>query len=84
MDPKKLLYFASIIENGSFKKAAKQLSISQPALSTSMDRLEHSLGYQLLERSPTGVTPTPLGELLYAHARLIREELELADKRLRG
>ena len=84
MDPRKLLYFATIVENGSFKKAAKQLSISQPALSTSMDRLEHSLGDQLLERSPTGVTPTPLGELLYAHARLIRDELELAEKRMRG
>ena len=83
MDPKKLLYFATIIENGSFKKAAKRLSISQPALSTSMDRLEHSLGSLLLNRGPTGVTPTPLGELLYAHARLIRNELELAEERMR-
>ena len=84
MDPRKLLYFASVIEHGSFKKAAKQLLISQPALSTSMDRFEHSLGDQLLERGPTGVKPTPLGEVLYAHARLIREELELAEKRIRG
>jgi DNA-binding transcriptional LysR family regulator len=84
MDPRKLLYFASVIENGSFKKAAKQLLISQPALSTSMDRFEQSLGDQLLERSPTGVIPTPLGEVLYAHARLIREELERAEKRLRA
>ncbi|WP_022683535.1 LysR family transcriptional regulator [Sphingobium bisphenolivorans] len=82
MDPRKLLYFASVIEHGSFKKAAKQLLISQPALSTSMDRFEASLGEKLLERSPTGVTPTPLGEVLYAHARLIREELERAERRL--
>jgi DNA-binding transcriptional LysR family regulator len=84
MDPRKLLYLASVIENGSIKKAAKQLLISQPALSTSMDRLEHSLGGQLLERSPAGVTPTPLGELLYAHARLIRDEIELAEQRIRN
>lgn len=84
MDPRKLLYFASIIESGSLKKAAKQLAISQPALSTSIHRLEQSLGEQLLERSPTGVTPTPLGELLYAHARLIRDELALAENRLKG
>ena len=84
MDPRKLLYFATIVENGSFKKAAKQLAISQPALSTSMDRLEQSLGEQLLHRTPTGVTPTSVGELLYAHARFIRDELELAAKRVRG
>lgn len=82
MDPRKLLYLATVIERGSFKKAAKQLSISQPALSTSMDRLEHSIGGQLLNRGPAGVTPTPLGELLYAHARLIRDELELAERRM--
>ena len=84
MDPRKLLYLATVIEHGSFKRAAKQLLISQPALSTSMDRLEHSLGGQLLERGPSGVTPTPLGELLYSHARLIRDELELAERRMRG
>jgi DNA-binding transcriptional LysR family regulator len=84
MDPKKLLYFASVIECGSLKKAAKLLSISQPALSTSISRLEDSLGKKLLERSPSGVTPTPLGELLYSHARLIRDELALAENHVKG
>jgi DNA-binding transcriptional LysR family regulator len=84
MDPRKLLYLATVIEHGSFKKAAKRLHISQPALSTSMDRLEHSLGDRLLERSPAGVTPTPLGEFVYAHARLIRDELELAERHMKG
>ncbi|WP_084302760.1 LysR family transcriptional regulator [Bradyrhizobium sp. WSM2254] len=83
MDPKKLLYLASVIESGSFKKAAKELLMSQPALSCSIDRLEQSLGGQLLERSPIGVKPTPMGELLYAHARLIRDELKLAESRMR-
>lgn len=82
MDPRKLVYFASIIEHGSFNKAAKQLGISQPALSTSMDRLENSLGERLLSRSSTGVAPTPLGEVVYAHARLIRDEVMRAESRL--
>jgi len=84
MDPRKLLYLASIIEYGSFKKAAKHLLVSQPALSTSMDRLEKSLGGKLLERGPTGITPTLLGELLYSHARLIRDEMDLAEKRMQS
>ncbi|RYD19216.1 MAG: LysR family transcriptional regulator [Lysobacteraceae bacterium] len=40
MDPRKLLYFATIVEQGSFNKAAKLLVISQQALSTSMDRFD--------------------------------------------
>lgn len=82
MDPRKLIYLATIIESGSFKKASRQLSVSQPALSTSIDRLERSLGGRLLARSPTGVTPTPLGNVIYAHARLIRDEVQRARSRL--
>ena len=78
MDPRKLLYFVSIVEHGSLKKAAKQLHVSQPALSTSMDRLEASLGNKLLVRSATGVVPMPIGELIFSHARLIKDEIELA------
>ncbi|MGO8077917.1 LysR family transcriptional regulator, partial [Rhizobium leguminosarum] len=48
IDPKKLLYFAAVIEQGSLNRAARKLSVSQPALSTSMDRLEAELGMQLL------------------------------------
>ena len=82
MDPKKLLYFASVVEHGSLNKAASTYSISQPALTASMDRLEAELGMKLLERGPKGVMPTALGEVLYCHARLIREELKLAERDL--
>ncbi|SRR6266550_2718095 len=84
VDPRKLLYLATVIERGSLAKAAKQLAISQPALSKSMDRLESELGIKLLERAPTGITPTTAGEVLYAHARLIREEMNLAETRIQG
>jgi len=82
IDPKKLLYFAAIIEHGSLNRAAKSLDVSQPALSTSMDRLEAALGMQLLDRGPRGIVPTQYGEILYCHARLIREEVELARRDL--
>ncbi|MCZ8259855.1 MAG: LysR family transcriptional regulator, partial [Beijerinckiaceae bacterium] len=82
MDPRKLIYLAAIIEKGSFKKASRELGVSQPALSTSIDRLERSLGGRLLDRSPTGVTPTPLGEVIFAHARLIRDEVQRAKVRV--
>lgn len=79
IDPRKLLYFAAIVEHGSLHKA---LAVSQPALTTSMDRLEADVGMTLLERGPRGITPTTCGEILYCHARLIREEIELARREL--
>lgn len=82
IDPRKLLYFASIIDHGSLNRAARALEISQPALSTAMDRLESSLGVKVLDRSPRGIVPTSAGEILYSHARLIREEIELVRRDL--
>lgn len=84
IDPRKLIYFASIVEQGSLKKAAKSLGLSQPALSLSIDRLEADLNIRLLQRSPTGVVPTAFGDVLYYHAHLIRGELILAERDLQN
>jgi DNA-binding transcriptional LysR family regulator len=83
MDPRKLIHLAAVVEQGSFKQASRQMGVSQPALSTSIARLERSLGGRLLDRSPQGATPTPLGQLVYAHARLIRDEVQRAESRVR-
>ena len=82
IDPRKLLYFATVIETGSLTRAALLLDVSQPALSTSMDRLEASVGVRLLERGPKGVATTKHGDILYSYARLIREEIALAKRDL--
>jgi DNA-binding transcriptional LysR family regulator len=82
IDPKKLLYFACVIEHGSLNRAARVLQVSQPALTTSMNRLEAEVGMHLLDRGPSGVVPTAQGEALYCHARLIREEVALAKRDL--
>jgi DNA-binding transcriptional LysR family regulator len=84
IDPNKLIYLAAIIEHGSLSRAAKSLGISQPALSTSMDRLEAEVGLKLMQRGPQGIVTTRQGDILYAHARLIREELALAARELRN
>ncbi len=82
IDPRKLVYFASVVEQGSINKAATAHKISQPAMSTSMDRLESEVGLKLLERGPLGIVATSYGEILYCHARLVREEIELARQNL--
>ncbi|MDR5798167.1 LysR family transcriptional regulator [Caballeronia sp. LZ008] len=84
IDPRKLLYLATAIEEGSLSKAAKTLGISQPALTKSMNRLEQEFGRRLLMRTANGIVPTALGELIYAHAKLIRDEIGLAKTRLQS
>ncbi|ESY65195.1 MULTISPECIES: LysR family transcriptional regulator [Mesorhizobium] len=74
IDPNKTPHLATTIEHGSQNSAAKALGLSQPALSTSMSRLEDELGMRVLEGGPFGVLPTPAGEVLYCHARLIRDD----------
>jgi len=82
LDPKKMIYFATVVEMGSINRAAQHFTISQPAMSSSMDRLEAGLGVKLLERGPAGITATSSGEVLYGHARIIRDEVARAKRDL--
>ena len=84
IDPKKLMYFATVVETGSLNRAARLLGVSQPALSTSMDRLEAEVGLPLLTRGSKGIVATRNGDVLYCHARLVSEEIRLAERNLRN
>jgi LysR family nitrogen assimilation transcriptional regulator len=82
MDLNQLEYFLRVAELGSINRAAKQLGLSQPALSRSLSHLEHELGQQLMVRCRTGITITEAGSILAARglallreADAIREEL---------
>jgi DNA-binding transcriptional LysR family regulator len=75
---RQLHHFLAVIELGSLRRAAKELGISEPALSKSLQQLEEVLGVPLLDRGPRGMKPTVYGESLIAHARVVRNELEQA------
>jgi DNA-binding transcriptional LysR family regulator len=60
-----LIYLAEIIEQGSISAAAKNLYISQSALSQSLAGLESELGVDLIHRSKFGVKPTYFGQRIY-------------------
>jgi DNA-binding transcriptional LysR family regulator len=71
-----LRYFLTILELGSFRLAAQQLHVSQPALSESMKNLERELGAQLMERDRSGVRLTAAGEEVLPYLRIIVEAEE--------
>ncbi|MBB5731686.1 DNA-binding transcriptional LysR family regulator [Altererythrobacter atlanticus] len=77
-----MLRLAVLINQGGFRKAAKELHITQPALSQSIAQLEEEVGVQLITRSAHGVEPTIYGEALYAHARTIDRELAQATQQI--
>ena len=75
--------FYAVANAGNISKAAKELYISQPAISKSIQKLEENLGTRLFARSSRGVTLTPEGELLYGHVKDAFETLNLGEEKLR-
>ncbi|WP_367352856.1 LysR family transcriptional regulator [Achromobacter animicus] len=69
IDLRQLRQFVTIAELGSYRRAADALHIAQPALSVSIQKLEHAVGVPLLVRGAKGVTTTPAGDALMADAR---------------
>lgn len=59
-----LRIFLAVVEAGSMGKAAKQLSVAQPNISSTIGNLEKSLGVKLLERRAQGVEVTAHGHAL--------------------
>jgi DNA-binding transcriptional LysR family regulator len=49
----------AVINSGSMGKAAKQLNISQPAISKAIIELDDAVGVRLVDRRSRGIQPTP-------------------------
>ena len=65
----------AVADAGGIRAAAEQLHLSPPAVSKSLREIEAFLQFPLFERRPRGMVPTPRGERLVAHARLLLNEL---------
>src|SRR2546425_5549661 len=66
----------AIARHGSFSRAARELNLSQPAVSMQVAQLERRLGLPLLERVGKRAFPTRAGEVLLAHAARAFGELQ--------
>ncbi|SMO66817.1 LysR family transcriptional regulator [Melghirimyces algeriensis] len=80
MEIYQLRYFLTIVKCKNFTKAAKQLHITQPALSKQMKCLEEEMRQKLLLRTRKGVQLTPEGKLLKKHAETILMEVEKVNQ----
>lgn len=63
--------FISVIDYGSFTKAAEHLYISPTAVMKQMNTLESHLNLKLIERTSSGVRLTPAGKIIYRDAKFM-------------
>jgi len=73
-----LRYFLSLVETGSFTKAAQACLITQPTLSAGIKRLEQQLGADLFVRSNKRVSLTTAGSRFLPRAKAILHEVNMA------
>lgn len=73
---RQLEYAVALADAGHFGRAARACHVTQPALSTQIQRLEEELGLRLFERSRRGATLTPSGRWVVARARAVLEGVD--------
>lgn len=74
--------FYAVAKSGNISKAARELYISQPAISKSIQKLEEGLGCRLFVRSSRGVMLTEEGELMYSFVKDAFETLAVGEQKL--
>ncbi len=81
MTLQQLRYAVSVANNKSMNKAAAELFITQPSLSSMIRDMEAEIGIVLFTRSNRGIAITPEGEEFLGHARQIIEQYKLIEDR---
>src|SRR3954469_25659068 len=82
LDTRQLRAFATLAQTGSFTLAARDLNLTQSAISHSMKALEEEVRCRLLDRIGKKVTLTQAGEQLLVTAQKTLQEMEPARERL--
>lgn len=78
-----LRYFLEIYKSGSMHRAAEKMNISQSTISIAIQNLEKELEVTLFNRRPHGLTLTPAGTALYAHAAAILDRVDQIKPEMR-
>ena len=78
LDLNLLRVFDEVMAEKSLTKAARNLSITQPAVSNALRRLRETLGDDLVRRDGHGITPTPFALQLWPNVRAALDQLQTA------
>ena len=68
--------FIAVAQEKNFARAAKRLSVSQPALSQTINQFEESLGFPIFERTTRSVALTRVGELVLVKALTFSQSVD--------
>ena len=74
MTLQQLKYAQALAKEGNYGRAAKNLGISQPALSLQIKKLEQELGFVIIDRSKKKVSITEKGVIFLDRAKLLINE----------
>lgn len=83
MNLQQLEYLKIIAEVENFTKASNLLSVSQPALSKSISKLEEELGVPLFEKNGRNIKLTQFGKIFLSHTNVALLEIEKGIKELK-
>ncbi|MBX5492762.1 MAG: LysR family transcriptional regulator [Chloroflexi bacterium] len=75
LNPVRLLVFCTVVERGSFRRAADELCLAQPTVSGHIHVLEELFGAPLFDRRRRGAQLTEAGRAVYDFAVSVRREL---------
>ena len=81
MNLNQLKYFVAVAEYRSFTKAAEQYFLTQTAITQQIQKLEDTVGVQLIDRKTRPISLTPMGQVLLREAREILMRMDHAIRR---
>ena len=67
-------YMLAVAKERSFRRAADSRFVSQPSLSTQIQKLEEELGVLIFDRSQSPILPTKIGALIIEQAKALQNE----------
>jgi DNA-binding transcriptional LysR family regulator len=76
----RLVVFRAVAEQLSFRKAAEELYLTQPAVSLQIKALEEELGVQVFDRTGAQITLTPAGTVLLQYAKQVNSLFTQAER----
>lgn len=80
MNLQQLEYIIALDQYRHFGKAAEHCNVSQPTLSTMIQKLEDELGAKLFDRSHQPIRPTPVGIKVLAQASIILRQTSILSE----